>query len=296
MSMVHANRLDLAYESMGDGEPLLLVMGLGSQLVYWPDDFCNELVSRGFRVIRYDHRDVGLSSKLERGPRVAIRRAFLRWSVGLPVHAPYTLLDMADDAVGLLDALGIPSAHVVGISMGGMIGQTMAIRHPSRLRSLTSWASHTGERRWFVGSPRATRVLLGPPPRNRDEAMDRAVDFYGVVRSTGYTFDEALVRQRAARAHDRCFYPPGFARHVAAILATPPRGQALRFVKVPTLVLHGLADPLIRPAAGRATARAIPGAALRLVDGLGHDLPDGAAPLLAEVIGDHARAHDPALA
>jgi pimeloyl-ACP methyl ester carboxylesterase len=295
MPTVRANGLDLAYESMGDGEPLLLVMGLGSQLIYWPNSFCEDLVSHGFRVIRYDHRDVGLSSKLDDAPRVDVRRLFLRWALGLPIHAAYTLVDMADDAVGLLDGLGIESAHVVGISMGGMIGQTMAIRHAARLRTLTSWASHTGERRWFAGSPRAMRVLLGPSPQSRDEAMAAAERFYGVVRSTAYPFDRQLVRDRAALAHDRCFYSAGFGRHIAAILATGARSQALSFVKVPTLVLHGTADPLVRPAAGRATARAVPGAELRLIDGLGHDLPAEAVPLVANTIAEHARANDTAI-
>ncbi|MBW2526223.1 MAG: alpha/beta fold hydrolase [Deltaproteobacteria bacterium] len=290
-----AHHIELAYETIGEGEPLLLVMGLGSQLVYWPDSFCAALASQGLQVIRYDHRDVGLSTKMVDAPRVDVRRLFARWLVGLPIAAPYTLVDMADDAVRLLDRLGIESAHVVGISMGGMIGQTMAIRHPERLRTLTSWASHTGERHWYAGSPRAMRVLLGPAPRDREDAMDRAVDFYRVVRSTAYPFDVGQVRDRAARAHDRCFYPIGFGRHVAAILATGPRSQALRFVRVPTLVLHGSADPLIRPAAGRATARAIPGATWRLIDGLGHDLPDGAAELVADTIAAHARSHDSAL-
>lgn len=292
MPTVRANGLDLAYETMGEGEPLLLIMGLGSQLVYWPDSFCSALASRGFRVIRYDHRDVGQSSKVRQAPPISTRRLLARWLLGRPLVVPYTLLDMADDAVALLDALEIDRAHVVGISMGGMIGQTMALRHPARLGSLTSWASHTGERRWFAAAhPRAVKVLLGQAPRDRYEAMDRAVDFYGVVRSTAYPFDEQQVRDRAARAHDRCFYPVGFGRHVAAILATPPRGRALSFVDVPCLVIHGSADPLIRPAAGRATARAIPAARFELVDGLGHDLPDGAVPLLAELIADHAQAH-----
>ena len=295
MPTVQANGVDLAYESLGDGEPLLLVMGLGSQLIYWPDAFCDDLVSRGFQVIRYDHRDVGLSTKVDDAPRVDVWNLFARRLLGLPIHAPYTLVDMADDAAGLLDGLGIDSAHVVGISMGGMIGQTMAIRHGARLRTLTSWASNTGERRWFAGSPRAMRVLLGPTPRSRDEAMAAAERFYGVVRSTAYPFDRQSVRDRAALAYDRGSYPVGFGRHIAAILATGPRSQALSFVKVPTLVLHGTADPLVRPAAGRATARAIPGARLRLIDGLGHDLPVEAAPLFADMIAEHARAHDTAL-
>lgn len=290
MPLLRTNGIELEVEEQGEGLPLLLIMGVGAQLVYWPDGFCEALVARGLRVIRFDHRDIGRSTKLDDVPPLRFRRLIARWLLGLPLETPYTLIDMADDVAGLLDALGLERAHVVGISMGGMIAQIMAIRHGARLRSMTVMSSHSGERRWFFGSPRATGALIGRAPRNREEALDRAVTFYRAVGSTAYPFDEALIRDRAGRSHDRCFYPPGFSRHVAAILATGSRAQALRFVRVPTLITHGTVDPLIRPAAGRALAAAIPGAALRLVDGLGHELPKGAWPLLADAIADHVRA------
>ncbi len=269
---------------MGQGEPLLLVMGLGAQLVHWPDGFCREMVARGFRVIRFDNRDTGLSSKIK--ARVADLRVLMgKRMLNRPFETPYSLLDMADDTVGLLDELGLPSAHVAGVSMGGMIAQTMAITHPQRVRSLTSIMSGTGRRRYLLAKPRALAMLLKPGPRNRDEAIEGEVNFFrvcGGIRE--HAADEPMARDIAARAYDRCHHPSGFLRQMAAILNTPDRGPALRYVRVPTTVVHGSIDPLILPGAGKATAEAIPGARFRLIENMGHDIPPSTWRAIAEEI------------
>jgi pimeloyl-ACP methyl ester carboxylesterase len=290
MPQVTANGIDLHYESMGRGEPLVLVMGIGAQLIYWPQGFCDQLAGRGFEVIRFDNRDVGLSGKLDGVAAPPFHTTAMRAALGLPIRAPYRLSDMADDTAGLLDALSFERAHVVGVSMGGMIAQTMAIRHPSRLHSLTSIMSHTGQRRFMVSSPSALRVLLRPAPNSREEAADRAEEFYRAVGGPRFPPDVESQRERARQSFDRCFYPSGFVRHMAAILASGSRKAALRHLAVPSLVIHGSADPLIRPAGGRATARAIPGARLEIIEGMGHDLPEGAWPLITAAIAAHARA------
>jgi len=285
---MQANGIELEYEVFGDGDPLVLIMGIGAQMINWPEGLIDELVSRGFQVIRFDNRDVGLSSKID-GARVPrINKLLARGLLGLPVRAPYTLSDMADDTAGLLDGLGIDRAHIVGASMGGMIAQTMAIVHPSRVRTLTSIMSNTGDRWPFVAHPRAIKSLLGKAPRNKEEAVEHFMNFKRVCGSTGFPFDEQEVRDLAARAYERCFYPLGFVRQMAAIAATGDRTGALRFVRTPTLVLHGSADPLIRPAGGRATARAIPNAKLQIIEGMGHDLPRGAWPIISDAIAAHA--------
>jgi pimeloyl-ACP methyl ester carboxylesterase len=284
-----ATAVELEYEAVGDGAPLVLIIGLGAQLIYWHDGFFEMLGARGFRVVRFDNRDVGLSTRLADAPVPDVRRMLLRSLLGLGLGAPYDLGHMASDTVGLFDALGIERAHVVGASMGGMIAQEIAIRFPHRVRSLTSIMSHPGGRGFMLAaSPRAVRVMLAKAPRSRQEAMDRAEEFYRVVGSTGFERDVAGVRERAARAWDRAFYPPGFARQLAAVLATPSRVPALKRLGVPTLVVHGSVDPLIRPSGGRATARAVPGSELRIIDGMGHDIPRGAWPALCDAIARNA--------
>jgi pimeloyl-ACP methyl ester carboxylesterase len=282
---IRANQgVDIEYESIGSGEPLVLIMGIGSQLIMWPDELCRMFAERGFRVIRFDNRDVGLSTKLD-GQRVGdLRRLMLRALLGRRVEAPYTLLDMADDVAGLLDGLGLESAHVAGVSLGGMVAQSMAIAHPHRVRTLTSIMSTAG-RPHRLGSLRAMRTLLGPAPKNRDEAIARTERFYSVCGSTGFPRDWDRIRDVAGRAYDRCFYPVGFLRQFAAAAATGSRYEALRFVRIPTHVIHGSVDPLIVPAAGRDVARAVPGATLRIIEGMGHDLPAAIWPTL---VGDVA--------
>jgi len=289
MPRVAANGMELYYEALGQGEPLVLVMGVGAQLLYWPDGFCEQLADRGFEVVRFDNRDVGLSGKCGGAKVPPLPKMVAGALLGLPLDVPYTLADMADDTAGLVTALGHERAHVVGVSMGGMIAQTVAIRHPDRLLSLTSIMSHPGDRRFMVGQPKALRVLLGKPPRTREEAADRAEAFYRAVNGKRFPLDVDMVRTRSARAFDRCFYPPGFARHMGAILASGSRTAALRHVAVPSLVVHGSDDPLIRPAGGRATARAIPGARFELIAGMGHELPEGVWRPVIDAITAHAR-------
>ncbi len=288
MARATAGDIELEYESMGDGEPLVLIMGIGAQLVWWPDELCQGLVQRGFRVIRFDNREVGLSTRLDHLPVPPVKRALVDFFLGRPVSAPYSLLDMADDVAGLLDHLGLADAHVFGVSLGGMVAQTLAIVHPSRVRSLISMMSSPGGRRHSIARPRAAATLLRKPPRNEEEAIENHLEFLRTCGSPGFEIDEAAARERAALSYRRSVYPPGFARQMAAVLATGDRTGALRFVRKPSLVIHGAADPLILPSAGRATARAIPNADLLMIDGLGHDLPEGVWPTLIDAIGRHA--------
>jgi pimeloyl-ACP methyl ester carboxylesterase len=272
--------VELAYETFGEpGRPaVLLVMGIGAQMIGWPDDFCRAL-SIGRHVVRFDNRDAGESQWLEGTVDLEACAA------GDTSSAIYTLEDMADDAIGLLDALGIPAAHVVGASMGGMIAQTIAMRHRARVLSLTSMMSTTGEPGVAEATEAAVGVLLAPPARSRDEAMERAVMASRVIGSPGIPRDEEAVRDRAARAWDRGVNPAGFARQLAAVYASGDRTPALRSIDVPTLVVHGEDDPLISVGGGRATAAAIPGAELWTVPGLGHDLPRAMWPELIGRIG-----------
>jgi pimeloyl-ACP methyl ester carboxylesterase len=281
----------LCYETFGDpgDPPLLLVMGLGTQMLGWHEDFCEQLAGEGFHVIRFDNRDIGLSTHLDdlRAPSLGqiVRRTW----------RGYDLADMAADAVGLLDHLEIDRAHIVGASMGGMIAQTIAARHPDRVLSLTSIMSTTGGR--FVGQPalKAYRFLM-TRPRGREEAIERAVALFGVVGSTAFDRDEAELRERAGNSYDRANNPWGVVRQLGAVGASGDRTEELRRIKAPTLVLHGTVDKLVSPSGGRATARAIRGAQLEWIEGMGHDLPRGAWPQLIEATVAHARAADRAAA
>jgi pimeloyl-ACP methyl ester carboxylesterase len=265
-----AGDVEIAYETFGspDDTPLLLVMGLATQMVGWPDEFCRALAERGHYVVRFDNRDIGLSTHLDGAGAPDVMSLFAGAGT-----APYSLADMADDTAALLDALDLGSVHVVGASMGGMIAQSLAIRHPERVRSLVSIMSTTGDR--SVGSPAdvALGVLLAPAARDRDEALQRAVDTYRVIGSPGFEFDEAALRERAGLSFDRAYDPAGVARQLAAILTTDDRTPHLGEIAVPTLVIHGEQDTLVDVSGGRATAAAIPGADLWVVDGMGHDLP-----------------------
>ena len=289
--MAPANGIELAYQEMGDadGEPLILVMGLATQMIAWDERFCSLLADAGFRVIRFDNRDVGRSTRLDsagvpsRVDMISGRRA----------TAAYLLRDMARDTVGLIDHLGIDAAHLVGASMGGMIVQSVAIEHSERVRSMVSIMSTTGSR--WTGLPRikAFGVLLSAPPRTRDAVVERAVKTFGVIGSPGFPFDEERVRDVAGRSYDRGHSAAGVSRQLHAISASGDRTRGLRSVKAPTTVIHGTRDVLVRPQGGKATARAIPGARLRMIEGMAHDLPRPIWPEIVEMIASNAaRAED----
>ncbi len=284
--MVPANGIELCCQEIGDpdGEPLLLVMGLATQMLAWDEGFCELLAESGFRVVRFDNRDIGRSTKISSAgvPRRIDMIAGRRGS------AAYLLRDMAADTIGLMDHLGIDAAHVVGASMGGMIAQTLAIEHSERVRSLVSIMSNTGSRWTGMPSRKAMAVLLGRPPRDREAAIERAVRTFSVIGSPGYPFDEERLRRIAGRSYDRGHSAAGIARQLHAITASGDRTEALRTVQAPTTVIHGNRDVLVRPAGGRATARAIPNARLKMIDGMGHDLPRQLWPVFAEAIADNA--------
>jgi pimeloyl-ACP methyl ester carboxylesterase len=287
MPTATSNGISLFYDTFGKpSDPaMLLVMGLGAQMTLWEPAFCEALAARGFHVIRFDNRDVGLSTKIEGGPEPDLAKAM----AGDPSSASYTLWDMADDAAGLLDALGIVKAHIVGASMGGMIVQAIAIRHPGRVLSMTSIMSTTGDREVGQSKPEAMAALLSPPPASREEAIDLMVRTMQVIGSPGYPADEAELRKRTGEAYDRSNYSAGMARQLVAIIASGDRTGELKNVSVPTLVIHGEDDPLVTHSGGQATARAVPGAKLLTVPGMGHDIPAQLRDQFVEAIVENAR-------
>ncbi|WP_324598395.1 alpha/beta hydrolase, partial [Accumulibacter sp.] len=293
-AFVRANGIEICYQSLGDpGAPaILLIMGLGMQLVAWPDAFCIGLVERGFRVVRFDNRDAGHSTRIDWRQRPAVLLAVVRGVLGLAVPSPYRLSDMADDAVGLLDALEIEAAHVVGASMGGMIAQTMAARHAQRVLSLTSIMSSSGNWRVAFGKPAALRELLRRParPDDPDSRLEQLVRVFRVIGSPGFPADEGELRRQLERGIRRAYYPAGQLQQLLAIIAAGDRRQELARIRVRTLVIHGADDPLLPVAAGRDTARHIAGARLQIVPGMGHDLPPAVQALLLEAIVGHCRA------
>jgi pimeloyl-ACP methyl ester carboxylesterase len=276
--------ISLAYDEIGEGEPLLVVAGLGQQLYSYATPFCEQLAERGYRVIRFDNRDVGTSTHMDyRPPRFA---EMLR---GKFPPEQYDLTDMATDTVGLLDALDLSDVHIVGVSMGGMIAQTVAAQHPTRVRTLTSIMSNTGSR--LVGRPALStwRLLGSPPPRTREEAVARSLRMFRHIGSHGYPFDEEFVSELAGTGWDRDPTSAGTARQLAAIFRSGNRTRLLRNVTAPTLVIHGDRDRMVHPTGGKATAKAIPGARLETLRGMGHDLPRGAWPRILELIDSHAK-------
>ena len=292
MTRITANGIEIEYESFGhEAAPaMLLVMGLGAQLVRWPMPMVEALVARGYRVIRYDNRDVGLSTKFDAlGTPNLLLMAAARM-IGRPVRAPYSLTDMAADAVGLLDALGIASAHVVGASMGGMIAQLVAADWPERTLSLTSIMSSTGNPKLPGASPRATGILLRRPRGDDLEAIVAHGVMAAKVVSGGYPMDESILSRRIRAETMRNHYPSGFTRQMAAILADGDRRERLRRITAPTVVIHGSVDPLVPIAGGRDTAASIPGARLVEVPGMGHTLPNALIPVVVDAIDQVARA------
>ena len=290
--IARANGIELCYEIFGDAgaEPLLLIMGLGAQMIQWDDDFCRQLAMRGFRVIRFDNRDIGKSSRMTGGKRLSpvelLKLRFLR----IPVAAPYTLRDMALDVIGLMDALQLKAAHLVGASMGGMIAQEVAITFPERVRSLTSIMSTTGNPKVPPPSREAGAILMAPPPATKEEYFERFAQTWKVLRAGSFPEDEALDRNRAERTYERGLNPAGVGRQLRAILASGSRKSRLRSVKAPTLVIHGTVDPLVHPDGGKDTAASIPGSRLLMIEGMGHALPIPIWPEIIDAIDRHAHA------
>lgn len=281
--------IELVYDTFGDPShpPLLLIMGLGGQMISWEDDLCAQLAARGYWVIRFDNRDVGLSTKFDRAdtPNLfALMQSFVQKD---PIHAPYTLRDMAKDAVGLLEALGIQAAHVVGVSMGGMIAQMLAIYHPGHVRTLTSIMSTTGHPDLPLPKSEAIALLTRPTPADREGYIDASLRDMKFLNGD-LPLDEQRAREHAAKAYDRGLCPAGFNRQLAAILGSGSRREALHSVKIPTLVIHGRADPLVPVEGGIDTAQSIPGAKLLIIEGMGHSLPPVIWPKIIEAIAEHA--------
>ncbi|MFT4569408.1 MAG: pimeloyl-ACP methyl ester carboxylesterase [Hyphomicrobiaceae bacterium] len=275
MPRIHSNGIELEYDTFGSpsDEPLVLVMGLGAQMILWDEAFCAELVERGFFVVRFDNRDIGLSTHLHDLPSPNLIQVVAAALTGRKFKAPYLLRDMAADTAGLIRALGLDSAHVVGASMGGMIAQTLAVQHPTLVRSLTSIMSTPGDADLPRPTTRALTALARPIPRARDKAIERTVKLFRTIGSPGFPFEEDLVRDVATRSFDRSFDRKGVARQMAAIIASGGRRAVLAAVNAPTLVIHGDADPLVPPQCGVATADAIREAELLMINGMGHDLP-----------------------
>jgi pimeloyl-ACP methyl ester carboxylesterase len=286
MPRVQSNGLELEYDTAGDpADPaLVLVMGLGAQLTGWEDELRDLFAAQGFHVIRFDNRDIGLSTSLDHLPMPD----FAAIGGGDPTSAPYLLADLAQDTVGLLDALGIERAHVVGVSMGGMIAQELAIAHPERLLSLCSIMSTTGDRSVGQATPEAL-AGFGQPPGDREVVVERSIANSRVMTGPYFPFDEEDARAKYEAAYDRSYRPMGSLRQTAAVLSSPDRTEGLRGVRVPTVVIHGSADPLVDRSGGEATAAAIPDAELLIIDGLGHRLPPQVWSTIVEAVVRNAK-------
>lgn len=286
------NDIRIAYDTFGDpsARPLLLVMHLGGQLINWDEAFCAQLAARGYWLIRFDNRDVGLSTSFDDAGIPDIAQLTEAQKRGEALQTPYTLYDMADDTMGLLEALQIESAHVLGVSMGGRIAQIMAIHHPHRIRTLTSIMSTMGEAGFLPPNPEAISLLLTPAPKDRAGYIEYFVQIALVLGGSKLTIDEARVRERGGQAFDRRFNPAGVARQLAALMATGSVKDELRDLKVPTLVIHGTHDPLIPIECARDMASTIPGAKLQIIEGMGHALSDVPQiwPEVIEAVARHA--------
>ncbi|MFW9956312.1 MAG: alpha/beta fold hydrolase [Candidatus Thorarchaeota archaeon] len=277
--------VEITYDTFGNPSfpPMLLIMGLGAQMIRWDDAFCKALASQGHWVIRFDNRDVGLSTKFDKAGTPHIMSLIQ----GKKVEVPYRLKDMAADAVGLLDVLGIKSADVVGVSMGGMIAQSMAIHYPERIRTLTSIMSSTGNPKLPQAKPEAMTVLFSPAASNRNDYIASELKAAKVLHGPKFPLNEEYVRNYAEHSYDRCYHPSGFARQLAAILASGSRNEALTKLKIPALVIHGSLDPLVPVEGGKDTASSIPGAKLLIIDGMGHSFPMEVVPQILQAILQH---------
>jgi len=287
---VRVGSIEIVYDTFGESTalPMLLVIGLGEQMIAWDEEFCSELAAQGYWVIRYDNRDAGLSTKLDEAGIPNIPALVQAQMQGEMIETPYLLGDMADDAVGLLDALGVESAHVVGVSMGGMIVQEMAIHHPERIRTMTSIMSSTGNAELPPAKPEAMALLTETAPTGRADFIEDSVRVARILSGPGFPVDEDRVRKKAGDIFDRGLSPAGMTRQLAAIIGSGSRKDALKSVTVPTLVIHGDTDPLIPVEGGIDTADAISGAQLLIIKGLGHDLSPAMWPQIVAAIISHA--------
>jgi pimeloyl-ACP methyl ester carboxylesterase len=289
-SFAQTNDVEIAFETFGDhgASPLVLIMGLGYQMIFWDKELCVQLADRGYFVIRFDNRDAGLSTWLESAGIPDIPAMTQLMAKRKTAQAPYSLHDMAKDVIGLLDTLEIESAHIVGRSMGGMIGQMLAIHYPERVRTLTSIMSSTSDPSLPPPTQEVLSVLLEPEPGDREGFVEHTIRSWRLLNGTVFPVDEAQVREWAHESYGRGLNPNGAARHFAAILATGNRKEALKSIKVPTLVIHGDSDPLVPIACGQDTAEAIPGARLLIIKGMGHTLAREVYPRIVEAISHHA--------
>ncbi|MEN8722028.1 MAG: alpha/beta hydrolase [Alphaproteobacteria bacterium] len=286
--------VEIAFETHGDqknGDPIVLVMGLGSSLVYWADELIGDLVGRGYFVICPDNRDVGLSKKFEEKGMPDIGAIMAARAAGEPAEGPYHVDDMADDIIGVLDHLTIDSAHIWGVSMGGMIVQSAAARHPDRVKTLISHMSSSGDPDLTPASPEVMATLLSAPEADdRETVLNYQLKTRNVFGSPAYPFGDERIRDYCGRAYDRCYYPEGTARQMAAVVASGSRVDQLKSITVPTLVIHGNDDPLVPVDGGIDTAKHVPGAKLELIDGYGHDLPLQLLPRFAQMVDEFIRA------
>ncbi|MFX1364594.1 MAG: alpha/beta fold hydrolase [Promethearchaeota archaeon] len=290
MPKAKVNNIELEYDTFGDpsSRPLLLIMGLGAQMIGWDEEFCKKLLEQDFFVIRFDNRDVGLSTKFEEAGVPNLQKLIVQREKGESISVPYKIEDMADDAVGLLTALNIDKAHICGASMGGMIAQVIAYKHPSRVLSLTSIMSSTGNPDLPPPKPEAMQVLLTPPPQGREAIIEATVKNRRIIHGSGLPFDEERARKLAIAAYDRSYYREGFSRQLAAIWGSGNRKEALKTISSPTLVIHGDIDPLVPVEGGKDTAEAIPEAELFLIEGMGHSLPVQVWPMVINAITENA--------
>ena len=296
MVQILANGIQIEADAAGDPSAvaILLIRGLGTQMIQWPPSLLRELVAAGHRVVRFDNRDVGLSQKFDSHPTTDLATVMQTVRAGGAPEVAYRLDDMAEDAIGVLDAFGIERAHVLGISMGGMIAQLVAAKHPDRTRSLISVMSSSGDPSLPAAKPEAMQVLMSRPenPLDRECVIEHGLAGRRVIGSPDYPDDDEQVRDELGRAFDRCYHPAGVARQMAAVIASGSRVPLLARIAAPTLVIHGAADPLVDIEAGRDTARRIPGARFEVIAGMGHDLPSALVPRLVDLIVEHTRKAD----
>jgi pimeloyl-ACP methyl ester carboxylesterase len=287
---VNANNIQIEYDTFGDpsSKPILLIMGLEGQMIDWDEEFCEQLVSQDFYVIRFDNRDVGLSTKFEKFGIPDIKKVPKAVQAGETIEVPYSLEDMADDAVGLLDALNVDKAHICGVSMGAYISQIITFRHQTRVLSLTSIMGSTGNPALPQPTPEALRILLMSMPTEREAYIDESIKHWRVLYGSGFPFDEEKWRIDLGKSYDRCFYPQGSTRQLAAIRTNGNRKPKLAAVNVPTLVIHGADDPLVPVEGGKDTAEAIPDAKLLIINGMGHSLPPETWPQIVKAITENA--------